>query len=328
MIAKLICPNCRRELVQQPSGWNCPACQRFYPYVRGVLSFLDDGQSFNPTSYVDKQEAAWSESAQLRDKIRKSPFLTFINELRIRFSFSGRRDRIFFNEMRGGDPKKLILDIGCGGGRHYFTNYGQVVGIDPVMDLLQISKTMYPEVYHGSATALPFADESFDYVVSSDVIGHIPWDIKDQLFAEMHRVLKKGGRAVHMAETDSTNCWFKFAHKHPDLFQKHLIDKPGHISLELPTKLRERFLKHGFKEIKFKRISANVQECGMINSMFGNEFAERSAGIRCLVGIDWLLSRSMAVKEVINFFLEPLGQIDDLLTPLDDAAGGLVIYEK
>ena len=75
------------------------------------------------------------------------------------------------------------------------------------------------EVYRCLGSALPFADESFDYVVSADVIGHIRHEDKDRLFAEMHRVLKKGGKAIHVIETDATSRWFKFAHRYPDLFQ-------------------------------------------------------------------------------------------------------------
>jgi hypothetical protein len=108
------------------------------------------------------------------------------------------------------------------------------------------------------------------------VIGHIPFEIKDQVFAEMFRVLKKGGRSVHVAETDSTSCWARFAHKDPALFRKYFVDVPGHISLEMPSQLRQRFNKHGFKEIIFTKINGNVQECGTITGIFDNEYRAKS----------------------------------------------------
>jgi ubiquinone/menaquinone biosynthesis C-methylase UbiE len=44
----------------------------------------------------------------------------------------------------------------------------------------------------GEAERLPFADESFDVVISNGVIDLIP--DKDAVFAEIHRVLVPGGR--------------------------------------------------------------------------------------------------------------------------------------
>jgi ubiquinone/menaquinone biosynthesis C-methylase UbiE len=46
----------------------------------------------------------------------------------------------------------------------------------------------------GSAIALPFPDGSFDTVVSWEVIEHIPRNTEVQMFAEMKRVLRPGGR--------------------------------------------------------------------------------------------------------------------------------------
>ncbi len=241
---------------------------------------------------------------------------------------SGRRDRIFYREMRGGGPDRLILDVGCGGGRHYFCDYGTVVGIDPVLELLQIARQIYTEVYHASAFALPFADNTFNYVVSSDVIGHIPFEQKDVMFAEIHRVLKPGGRTVHVIETDAANIWFRFAHSYPDLFRKYFVDLPGHISLELPSALKARFLRNGFKLVRFEKYAGAIQECGTIAGFFNNEYKLKSAPVRCAVGLDRLLARRLAVKELTNFLLEPVGRIVDWLTPLDSANGALVVFEK
>ena len=328
MLVKLICPACKRDLLKEEAGARCVSCQCLYPYRQGVLSFLDPGEVFNPGAYEGKQKQAWSDTAQLRDRIRRSHVLSFLNWLRIKFSLSGRRDRIFYNEMHGGDRNRLILDLGCGGGRHYFCDYGKVVGIDAVMELLQISKTVYEEVYHGSALCLPFADGSFDYVVSSDVIGHIPAECKDALFAEMHRVLKKGGRTVHVIETDSTNRWFRFAHQYPELFQEYFVDRPGHIGLAMPSQLRQRFLKHGFKEITFKKFSGTIQECGTLAGCFDNEYKAKCKGLKLIVAADRLCARCLLVKEAVNLLLEPIAKVDDWLSPFDHGSGALVVFEK
>ena len=329
MLAELVCPSCKVEIVPAGGDWKCPACSRPFTYNRGILSFLTPQERFNEGSYEQKQIAAWTYSADLRNKIRTSKPLTFLNWVRVNLSLSGRRDRIFWREMkkrRG--PNCVVLDIGCGGGRHYFCDYGKVIGVDPVLPLLQLAQKIYAEVYQSGGTSLPFGDNSFDYVVSSDVLGHISPNQKDQLFAEIYRVLKKGGRTIHCAEAESTSPWYRFAHLYPELFQTHFVDKPGHIGMELPSEWRRRFLKHGFKEITFKKLASRVQEPGTLTALFDNEYKTKSATIRALVAVDRLLSRSFLVKEVLNFALEPLATLDGWASPFDYASGVLVTYEK
>src|SRR5207244_11674156 len=52
------------------------------------------------------------------------------------------------------------------------------------------------------AERLPFADESFDVVISNGVIDLIP--DKDAVFAELHRVLVPGGR-IQIADVTIQN---------------------------------------------------------------------------------------------------------------------------
>jgi SAM-dependent methyltransferase len=328
MLVKLICPECRAEIIPSNSEWHCPKCGRKFPYLHGILSLLTDAEKFNEGEFEEKQKHAWSDSAALRQKISQSRFLSFLNTLRIKFSFFGRRDRIFYNEMARGDKSRLILDLGCGGGRHYFCNYGKVIGVDPELGLLPMAKKLYAEVYHAGGYQMPFAGNSFDYVVSSDVLGHIPFDKKDVLFAEMYRVLKRGGRAVHMIETDATNIWFRQAKRIPGFFEKHYVDIPGHVGLELPTALRQRFLKHGFKEVRFKKIYSNLQPVGNIAGVFKNDFDKHPAWIRFVVRVDGVLEKKLAVREACHLLMEPLAILDDSLTPIDHGCGMLVVFEK
>lgn len=328
MLVSYICPRCKTPAASEPGGLRCSACARLYPVRQGIPCFLDAEDSFNEGDTRQMNEDNWTSSARLRERIRQSRLLSLANLLRIKFSISGRRDRVFYDEMRGGPPDRLILDLGCGGGRHYFTEYGRVVGLDPVLELLRISQRLYAEVCQGSAAALPFASGSFDYVVSSDVLGHIPFEIKDAVFSEIYRVLKKGGRTVHLIETDSTNWWFRFAHRRPALFKKQFVDTPGHISLEMPSLLRARFLKHGFKELRFGGTSTSVPECGALSGILTAEFTRDSAGMRLLTGLDGLLARNFAVREAMNFLLEPLARVNDAFRSIDDGGGALVVFEK
>lgn len=328
MLVQLICPQCRTKIIQAESGWRCPKCERKFPVLGGILSFLTDSEKFNEGEFEEKQKDAWSESAALRQKISQSKFLSFLNTVRIKISFFGRRDRIFYNEMAHGDKSRLILDLGCGGGRHYFTNYGKVIGIDPVLELLPMAKKLYAEVYHAGGYQMPFADNTFDYIVSSDVLGHIPFDKKDILFSEMYRVLKPGGRTVHVIETDCNNIWFRQAKKIPGFFEKYYVDVPGHVGLELPSALRARFLKHGFKEVKFKKLYSTLQPVSDISNIFQNNFDQHPMWLRCVVRVDRFFGKKMPVREALHLLMEPIAQIDDAITPLDKGCGMCVVFEK
>lgn len=106
-------------------------------------------------------------------------------------------------QLNPGDTEK-ILDFGCGTGTLTLMIkragpgcdvYG--IDIDPQMLAIAEKKARSNGVdvhlvrYDG--TILPFADESFDKVVTSLVIHHLSSAEKPRLFREMYRVLKKGG---------------------------------------------------------------------------------------------------------------------------------------
>jgi SAM-dependent methyltransferase len=102
-----------------------------------------------------------------------------------------------------------VLDLGCGAGRHAFECYrrgAQVVALDRNgEEIREVAKWFTamkeageaPEgatatAMEGDALNLPFPDESFDVVIISEVMEHIPDD--KGVLAEMVRVLRPGGR--------------------------------------------------------------------------------------------------------------------------------------
>jgi dolichol-phosphate mannosyltransferase len=86
------------------------------------------------------------------------------------------------------------LDIGCGSSRILSAIGHNAVGLD-----IQQQKLLYCRLYckplvHASIAALPFANESFQQVLCSQVIEHLP--AGEQPFVEMARQLPVGGRLV------------------------------------------------------------------------------------------------------------------------------------
>jgi len=96
---------------------------------------------------------------------------------------------------------KEVLDIGCGYGWCEFNFLGRGV---KKMSAIEISENDLETIRQnikderlalktGQADNLPFSAESFDTVVSWDVIEHIPKNTEPAMFKEIYRVLKIGG---------------------------------------------------------------------------------------------------------------------------------------
>lgn len=107
-------------------------------------------------------------------------------------------------------PGERVLDVGCGEGRHVLSarlgHPVHAVGLDLSADDLATASARAGEFadqapsggslrfLQGSALDLPFADDSFDVVICSEVLEHI-FDHR-RVLAEIARVLRPGGRFV------------------------------------------------------------------------------------------------------------------------------------
>jgi len=102
-------------------------------------------------------------------------------------------------------PGERVLDVGCGSGTdtlvaaQMVTPTGHVTGIDMTPEMLAKARgaaaemtTANVEFVEGDVEQLPFADQSFDVVISNGVIDLIP--DKDAVFSGLFRVLRPGGR--------------------------------------------------------------------------------------------------------------------------------------
>jgi arsenite methyltransferase len=102
-------------------------------------------------------------------------------------------------------PGERVLDLGSGAGTDSLVAAqmvgpdGSVTGIDMTPEMLAKARSAATamgarnvEFVESEAEHLPFADASFDVVISNGVIDLIP--DKDAVFAELQRVLVRGGR--------------------------------------------------------------------------------------------------------------------------------------
>jgi SAM-dependent methyltransferase len=86
---------------------------------------------------------------------------------------------------------KSVLDVGCGNG--YLVEYLRERGIQALgLDFSEYAGTTTQYfVQHDATQGLPFDDETFDVVISSDFFEHLPEDKIDFVKNEMLRVGKK-----------------------------------------------------------------------------------------------------------------------------------------
>jgi ubiquinone/menaquinone biosynthesis C-methylase UbiE len=102
-------------------------------------------------------------------------------------------------------PESRVLDIGCGTGNytHMFQKLTgcRTYGVDPSEGMLARARVKGDAVTFSQCQGgnLPYEDGFFDFIFMTDVIHHIP-DI-DGLLAEMHRVLRPGGKACVVTQS-------------------------------------------------------------------------------------------------------------------------------
>ncbi|MGH7814126.1 MAG: glycosyltransferase [Candidatus Binataceae bacterium] len=112
-----------------------------------------------------------------------------------------RRHRITVNWVRGSG---LTLDAGCGSSL-IVQSLNDAIGMDFGFPKLRFLRRYGIPLVNASAFALPFKNEVFDCVISSQVIEHIPFD--ESLFAEMRRVLRPDGTLIIGTPDYATIGW-------------------------------------------------------------------------------------------------------------------------
>lgn len=301
---EIVCPKCLSMMKKRDSDFLCRACDQEYHNMEGIPSFTDIDPLFEER-FIEHIKPSRFENKWFY------PVLEMTDITKRRISFLKK----CFKSL---NRNSLILDIGCGGGGWglILKRYGDVIGLDVSIASLKYAKNIYEDVVHASVSRIPFSSNYFDAVVSEDVLGHIEFSEKEKTFSEMYRVLKPGGLMVHSAiETDSNSFWFRFAKKYPELFQRHHIDKHGHIGLEMPSIILSRCQELGFSVCKVGKINAIVLSPSTIKGWFENDYRKKNKGITILVQISKWIDK---IKLLRLGFMLLLGVIEKLINPFID----------
>jgi ubiquinone/menaquinone biosynthesis C-methylase UbiE len=167
---------------------------------------------------------------------------------------TNRRIEVIFNDFLGSEnlKDKSLLDAGCGTG--IFTTKAidrgaNVTSIDIAPKLVELTKKKNPKTnaIEASLLNLPFEDNTFDYVISSDVIEHTPDPYKAT--KELIRVLKPGGKIC--ITVPNRSFWF-FSVKIANIFK--LRNYQGLENWVHYRELKEFLKKNNIEIITYKGI--------------------------------------------------------------------------
>lgn len=187
-------------------AFSCPAAMLYAWWIqRRALAALDE-----PAPHTHGVTMSWA-----------SPFYDAYCPL-LGLGPDFRRETLRHAGIRSGER---VLDVGCGTGvltrlaAEAVGSTGYVAGIDPSPGMIAVARrnavatASRAQFRLAAIEALPFADASFDLVLSSFMMHHLPPEVKRAGLAEVYRVLKPGGRLVIVDIDKPSNplwwllCW-------------------------------------------------------------------------------------------------------------------------
>ncbi len=153
-------------------------------------------------------------------------------------------------------PGSKVIDVGCGAGRHSFEAYRrgadviafdqnaeELADVDTMLQAMgqagEAPKSAKAQVVVGDALALPYPDGTFDAVIASEILEHVPDD--DAAIAELIRVLRPGGTlAVTVPRwLPERICWL--------LSDEYHANEGGHIRIYRADELRSKLVAGGLR---------------------------------------------------------------------------------
>lgn len=194
MNEKFNCPTCKKSLIFQKYFLFCENCKKKFPIIEGVFDFSEE--NFSKATYKTLNQFA--KSWKIFDHIKpyhQKQFLEWI-----------------FPENEEIFKDKVVLEAGCGKGRHTYivSTFGakKIYAVDLSDAIFVAKKNINQEnclFIKSDIRKLPFEENFFDVVFCIGVLHHI--ENMDEAFFELWRVLKKGGKLLLWVYAKEGNWW-------------------------------------------------------------------------------------------------------------------------
>ncbi|OBH00636.1 methyltransferase [Mycobacterium sp. E2699] len=212
-------------------------------------------------------------------------------------------------------PGTTMIDVGCGAGRHAFEAYrrgadvvafdrdaSELRSVDTILRAMaeagEAPATASAKVVLGDALSLPYPDETFDCVIASEILEHIPQD--RVAVAELVRVLKVGGTlAVSVPRwLPERVCWL--------LSDEYHANEGGHVRIYRASELRDRIAGGGMELMHAHHAHALHSPFWWLKCAVGVSNPEHPAVAVYHKLLVWDLMRRPKVTQLAEALLNPL----------------------
>lgn len=193
-----------------------------------------------------------------------------------------------------------LLDAGCGTGHHMaeLRKRGyEVAGVDASKEMLKYARENNPdsEILEADVEEIPFPDESFDIILSVEVLRHLPRSAKT--ISEMARLLKPGGYCLVTATPVLNINGYALINR-----LAHSV-KIGNLarhkqSFHSSARLRKEFTQAGFSSVKIHGVYT-----GPINWVGRLSPKMLVPALKKWENIDRALADKFLLRELSNMFL-------------------------
>lgn len=241
LFSKLCCPNCKGKLIGADM-LRCEDCEKQFPIKNDIIVFLDDGSAYD----------------QLYEQIdfNKQPFAYEVDYA------TWRKGQINKTIAKFVEPGSVLDDGGGYGFLKEFLNDNNIYyNLEYSYQILSYDTGLLK--YVGNGEELPFKDDSFDNVVSGDVLEHV--QDKKRYLQETYRVLNNGG--VFILNTPRTEWmesykmsvlfWIPYLVTLINIIKGHLVKNSQNLKIpegvvDIPSD--EKMLRHQLEYIGYKII--------------------------------------------------------------------------
>lgn len=208
--------------------------------------------------------------------------------------------------------KRKILEIGCGPGalsqslKSWYPN-SEIVGTDRDSNFIEFAKSKAPNIEFAEedATALSFANDSFDVTISNTVAEHIE---PSAFFGEQYRVLKSGGVCLVLSARRGVNIsapciseqsefekeiWERVSERCAEIDEKYGVCAYPMNESEYPLSMEH----YGFKNITTEYITVNLTPD---NPIYSRETALAMINANRQTAVDGINSLEYFASDVVS----------------------------